>query len=170
MAGLSIEDHIQTADPPWVQLLVVEQGRVLDLEKALGQTPGFVVRVIDGNKCKNPLELFSEFARVLNFPNYFGKNWAALDECITELDWEPAKGYVLLISDADQLLAEGSQQDYANFVGIMKKAGEEWSIPQVGEWPRSETPFHVFFIVSDTKRQSRADWAISEIKLDCHAG
>jgi len=158
--------HFQTVDPPWVQLLVLEQGQLVELEKELCQIPDFIVRIIDSSKCTNSRELFSEFARVLKFPAYFGTNWAALDECITDLEWMPGKGYVLLIKNADQFLINGSQDDYASFVRIMKKAGEEWSIQQVGEWPRDPTPFHVLLIVSDDKRQSRAEWAIPEASLE----
>ncbi len=166
MPGLSIVNHFQTIDPPWIQLLVLKQGMVVDLEKSLGQIPDFMVRVIDSNKCRSSRELFSEFARALKFPGYFGNNWAALDECITDLDWAPAKGYVLIVKDADQLLVEGNQNDYSSFVHIMKRAGEEWSVEQVGEWPRKPTPFHVLLIVSDIRKRSRADWAIPETSLD----
>ena len=170
MTGMPIIGHLRSVDPPWVQLLVLKKGQDFDCKSLQDQLSEFVLKVIDGSKCKSRSGLFSELTHIFEFPSYFGHNWDALDECVTDLEWMPGRGYILLIKNADQLLSEDANESYAIFIDIMKKAGEEWSIPQVGEWPRSETPFHVLFIVSDTKRQSRADWAISEIKLDCHAG
>lgn len=63
--------------------------------------------------------LFATFAELLKFPDYFGNNWDAFDECIQDLSWLPngpvvvkhddiplandirqAKIYILLLSDA----------------------------------------------------------------------
>ena len=38
--------------------------------------------IIDGKKCKTEQDLFKEYATVLSFPSWFGKNWNAFDECI----------------------------------------------------------------------------------------
>ena len=40
--------------------------------------------IIDGEKCKTEQDLFNEYATVLNFPSWFGKNWNAFDECLNE--------------------------------------------------------------------------------------
>lgn len=37
---------------------------------------------IESSKC-----LLSFFAETLHFPNYFGHNWDALDECLLDLEW-----------------------------------------------------------------------------------
>lgn len=121
MTGMSIMGHFQTVDPPWVQLLVLREGQEFDLDAPLRQLPDFAVKIIDGNKCKDRSDLFSEFARLLEFPSYFGHNWDALDECITDLEWMPVRGYILLIKNADQLLSGDTQESYASFIGIMKK-------------------------------------------------
>lgn len=36
---------------------------------------------------KNKTELFNLFSSQLNFPNYFGKNWDALFDCLSDLSW-----------------------------------------------------------------------------------
>ncbi len=48
-------------------------------------------------------ELLATIAETLAFPDYFGKNWDALYDCLTDLSWNPAAGYVLLLSGTDIL-------------------------------------------------------------------
>ena len=53
-------------------------------------------------------------ARVLDFPLHFGRTWDALEDCLTDLGWLPGAGYQLVVSSADRLLAQNSE-DYATF-------------------------------------------------------
>ncbi|MEV0081491.1 barstar family protein [Saccharopolyspora sp. NPDC050642] len=57
------------------------------LERLSHQPPadGAHLAVIDGSKCQSDRELFDEFARQLEFPSYFGYNWGAFDECLSDL-------------------------------------------------------------------------------------
>jgi len=35
----------------------------------------------------------------LGFPAYFGMNWDAFSDCLTDMAWRPAAGYVILFKD-----------------------------------------------------------------------
>src|SRR5690242_7078030 len=35
--------------------------------------------------------------QAFRFPSYFGMNWDAADECLADMSWEPAAGYVALL-------------------------------------------------------------------------
>lgn len=48
-------------------------------------------------------DLLERVARALEFPPWFGGNWDALEDCLTDLSWTKAGGWVLLIEDAGQL-------------------------------------------------------------------
>ena len=50
--------------------------------------------------------LMERFARALGFPQWFGGNWDALEDCLTDLSWSKAAGHVLLIEGADSLAAD----------------------------------------------------------------
>ncbi|MEZ4862218.1 MAG: barstar family protein [Caldilineaceae bacterium] len=51
---------------------------------------------IDGTVVKDKDSFLRIAAAAMEFPLYFGHNWDAFEECVTDLAWAPAKGYVLL--------------------------------------------------------------------------
>jgi hypothetical protein len=50
--------------------------------------------------------LLERMARALAFPQWFGGNWDALEDCLSDLSWSKADGHVLLIEDAAALPAD----------------------------------------------------------------
>ena len=106
---------------------------------------GTVVKQIAGNKCATLDGLFAEFAEVLQFPDYFGNNWAAFDECLNDLDWLPGEAYLLLIEDADQVITI-SDNSFKIFIEILKRSVNEWTEGRNYDgFPTPATPFHVVF-------------------------
>ncbi|HST60807.1 MAG TPA: barstar family protein, partial [Longimicrobium sp.] len=70
---------------------------------------GLAVRVIRGSRCGTASMLHDEIAAALQFPNYYGENWDALDECITDLEWMPAEGYLLHLTDVERVLPDDAR-------------------------------------------------------------
>lgn len=60
----------------------------------------------------------------LRFPDYFGGNWDALEECIRDLSWLPAGCVVLLHKDLP--LAE-DQPSLSTYLSILHGAVESWN-------------------------------------------
>src|SRR5436190_8742793 len=46
-------------------------------------------------------EVLAAFAAALDFPDWFGRNWDALEDCLGDLSWRKADGHVLLIAHFD---------------------------------------------------------------------
>jgi len=56
----------------------------------------------------------------MHFPDYFGSNWDALDECLADLDWLDLPGYVLLIDSGQLILCEESEELLETFNVLMR--------------------------------------------------
>jgi RNAse (barnase) inhibitor barstar len=103
------------------------------------------VRTVRGRKMLNEGRLFDEFAAALQFPSYFGENWSALDECLTDLEWLPPEaGYVLVFTEPMRVL-EDAPAVLPTLVKSLASACEEWRTPvALGEWwDRPAVPFQV---------------------------
>jgi RNAse (barnase) inhibitor barstar len=159
----SLATYVQSTKAPWVALLVVKAGQ--RVERLIPFPDGFSVHVLKGAKCRTASGLFAEFARALGFPDYFGHNWDALEECLADLEWLPAKGYVLLVNDAEQVLPR-DEEDYATFLEVLSDAGEAWASGQAGAGSQRATPFHVLLAVVEQAKSQRAHWAVPEVFVE----
>jgi hypothetical protein len=130
---------------PWLHLLQATESEVCNRMWAIQRmaTCLVVARLIRGQKATTAAGLFDEFAAALQFPPYFGENWDALDECLSDLDWLPANAYVLFIVNAVRVLEEGSPEEARQFWSLLAHVGAEWATPVEGERPRSARAFHV---------------------------
>jgi RNAse (barnase) inhibitor barstar len=159
----ALTTYLQSTKAPWTSLLIVTAGQ--RAESLVHPPPGLVLKIIKGLHCKTPATLYAEFARALEFPDYFGHNWDALEECLADLEWLPAKGYILLITDAASVLSN-DETEYETFLEILRDAGEAWGGGQAGMGTRQATPFHVLFAISERDKAKRAHWGMKEIKTE----
>ena len=70
------------------------------------EDPATAVRFVRGSKMRTANALFDEIAAACQFPYYFGENWAALAECLGDLDWLNASRFVLIVGEFGQVLAD----------------------------------------------------------------
>jgi len=155
--------NLQSTKPPWTSLLVVTGGQ--RAESLVRPPTEFVLRIIQGAKCQTIAGLLTECARALDFPDYFGHNWDALEECLIDLEWLPAKGYILFITDAGYVLPD-DEEEYETFLEILRDAGEAWGSGQAGMGARRATPFHALFAVSEQEKAKRTHWGMNQIHAE----
>jgi hypothetical protein len=67
--------------------------------------------------------LLRTMAKQLDFPDWFGENWDALEDCLTDLSWHEAAGYVLLL---EQFHTLGSG-DLATLTDVLSSAAAFWA-------------------------------------------
>ncbi|AEB44545.1 hypothetical protein VAB18032_17205 [Micromonospora maris AB-18-032] len=73
-------------------------------------------------------QVLYDFSDALCFPRYFGWNWDALSDCLEDLHWLPADGYLLIVDNAPRLLADSTQDRHTLF-RILARAGHHWASP-----------------------------------------
>ncbi len=119
---------------------------------------------IDGGKCITIDELFTEFFLKFKFPDYFGYNWPAFDECINDLNWLPADGYVVLISNVAKILPNNNQ-DFETFIKIFINTINEWVIGRNFDgFPTPPTPFYLF-LECDKESETKINKILAKHKI-----
>ncbi|MFJ7735717.1 barstar family protein [Lysinibacillus sp. NPDC097287] len=104
---------------------------------------GMFTTIIEGIKCTDKQSLFEEFSRKLNFPDYFGYNWDAFEECFTEFGWPESNKYVLFIKDFDMICLH-DEEELDTFLECLDSAIKEWIIERDhGAVIFPPTPFHI---------------------------
>jgi RNAse (barnase) inhibitor barstar len=137
--------NFDSIEPPYLGLSVASPAEFYAYAHKLNHEKGseIAVRVVRGKKMRRLDDLYDEFAAAFQFPDYFGENWAAFDECLADLEWLPAHGYVLLVSNAVEVLGDESEKQFSTLVRILSEI--------CAEWGRAKTPkpFHVLFQCTD---------------------
>lgn len=130
---------------PWVVVAAAGDETVRQQAAELASRGG-VVKYLRADEMLTPGNLFEEFARALSFPDYFGRNWYALVDCLDDLhgDWHGDRDVLIVISDAEALFG----MDYFPlFVAILCEAAERANLSLDADGnPRSRRPIGLHFV------------------------
>lgn len=123
----TVERFVTNLEGPVFGILSVERGDESAIRYRLPGL-GYLVREVRGSKMPTVAAVFDEFAAAFQFPYYFGDNKNAFDECMRDLDEfvGPAKGYVVVVRDAAELLS-AEPAELAWFVDAMSFFASEWA-------------------------------------------
>lgn len=100
---------------------------------AAAQQNGYEVFRVDLYAAENKEDMFAAIARALKFPSWFGYNWDGLLDCLADLSWQPAEGYVVILERCDRVhgLAEA---DFVHLLQVFEAAANEWREQGVPFW------------------------------------
>jgi hypothetical protein len=110
------------------QLAVSPRSALVELAAMLPATGRFVVARLDATRMTDADHTFYEFSDALLFPGYFGWNWAALSDCLRDLNWLPADGYLIVVDNAPSLLSSCAKDRHTLF-RILSQAVQRWASP-----------------------------------------
>ena len=87
---------------------------------------GFDVVRIDLTSVSDKDQLLGKLASVLAFPQWFGHNWDALEDCLTDLSWRARDRQVLLIEGFENLRVR-RPDDFGVLMDILASSAQYWS-------------------------------------------
>jgi len=79
----------------------------------------------DLQAARDKTELLAEWARQLKFPAHFGANWDAFADCVRDLSWLPARGYVIDCANMNHF-SESAGSDAVVLVDVLRSAAADW--------------------------------------------
>jgi hypothetical protein len=144
-----IHRNLESVEPPFFHLVTASVAEFGQFVFHLNYTrqPKMALRVVRGDKMRTLSGVFDELAAAFQFPYYFGENWAALDECLSDLDWLAAEGYVMAVSNVVALLKEEDPEDRTIFLRLLNRVCTYWATER-GRHPLRQSkpiPFHILF-------------------------
>ena len=77
---------------PHVAVAALDPGQVDDVALALSRDH-VAIRVVHGERMLDLPALFAELQATWQFPNYFGFNWNAVDDCLADLSCAVPNGH-----------------------------------------------------------------------------
>ena len=99
-------------------------------------------QTVDLDLCQpvDKASLLSKLAEAARFPGYFGHNWDAAADCLSDLSWLPASGY-LLVARCAEGFRYGHHDLDAVLVDVLLEVIDSWTAPGV--------PFNVLWETAD---------------------
>lgn len=97
-------DELLGSGSPWAVMLRSGATGLWLLRYTAEHVDGLEARIVDASRCATSGELFDEWAAALDFPDSFGRDWAAFHECVADLAWLPGSARGVLVMHADSLL------------------------------------------------------------------
>jgi RNAse (barnase) inhibitor barstar len=98
-----------------------------------GRALGHAVLPLDLRACADADAAIREIAEALQFPDWFGGNLDALADCLNDLSWLPASGYVLIAEHTGDWRAQ-APDSFDAVLEIFDEAAERWAQDKVPFW------------------------------------
>lgn len=108
----------------------------LDGEAALvdaAEHNGYYVFRVDLAGVADKTGLLSAIAKAMAFPEWFGHNWDALLDCLADLGWRPAEGYVVILEHCDGIHGR-AESDFVQTLQVFEAAANEWREQGIPFW------------------------------------
>lgn len=83
--------------------------------------------LIDGNRIKDKDSFLREFSEQLRFPKYFGFNWDAFYDCITDMSWINLENGFLIVYKNAHNFRIAQPDDWQQASEILLDAVDYWN-------------------------------------------
>jgi hypothetical protein len=91
------------------------------------QDKDYFIAIVDGSKCKDLSTTIASIANAFLFPDYYGENLNAFDECINDLEWLNKSNYALVIENSEAFMANDTSDNKSYLVKFLGEISKEWA-------------------------------------------
>lgn len=116
---------------------------------------------IDGRKCDNKINLYKHFSHVFNFSDYFGNNWDAFADSISDYNWFKTTEFKIFIINPIDILKQ-SESDRKIFWEILSDLDEIHDPQNSNEEPEY---FLDFILQVETSESEKLEKLLSESQI-----
>lgn len=78
-------------------------------------------------------QMLAAIAKALKFPDWFGNNFDALADCLADMGWKRAEGYLVLLEHCDGIHGK-AEADFLTALQTFEQAADEWREAGVPFW------------------------------------
>ncbi len=89
------------------------------------QAAGLLALRLDIGHAHDKADFLGHVSRGMKFPGWFGGNWDAFADCLKDLSWLPAIGYVVILEKSRHFCA-GHPQEFEEAMDVMAEAAGYW--------------------------------------------
>jgi RNAse (barnase) inhibitor barstar len=122
MSKTQAGDRGSSAGPVKLALLTGEAAAAIC---AHARSVGYDCVRVDLTDCEEKADFLTRTAEAFVFPRWFGHNWDALADCLTDLGWRPAPGYVVVFEHAGAL-QEHAPEVFDTALAILDDVAAAW--------------------------------------------
>ena len=101
------------------------------LEGAAGA--GCLVLRVDLTRARSKEDMLDAIGKALRFPEWFGHNWDALTDCLLDMGWLPAEGYVVILDHCDGIHGR-AESDFVTLMQTFQDTAVTWREDGVPFW------------------------------------
>ncbi len=126
------------ADPARAGVHRVAATDLVGLDAAAGEAGHQVFR-IDLGRVRDKDALLAAIGEAMDFPEWYGRNLDALADCLADLGWRPAEGYVAILEGC-HAAAASAPADLLAALRIFADAADVWREEGIPFWCLVEVP------------------------------
>jgi RNAse (barnase) inhibitor barstar len=104
-----------------------------NLVVAAAKAGGLAAFRVNLAKAGDKEHMLATIAKSLDFPDWFGHNFDALADCLADMEWKPADGYVVLLEHCDSIHGK-AEEDFLSALQIFEQAANDWREEGIPFW------------------------------------
>ncbi len=100
---------------------------------AAAKANGFAVFRVDLTKVRDKDQLLTMIGKTMGLPAWYGHNFDALADCLGDMAWQPAEGYLVMLEHCDGIHGH-AEADFVTTLRVFEQAASDWREQEIAFW------------------------------------